>query len=140
MDDYFQPSELYLHVKLNDNTQGGIIGISVYCDGELIDEIREEVDEVASEMELAVIGLAFALEYACDGDVVYSLLEYCTKGFNEWLDSWKARGWRKANRKPITYREHWQEVDEWRSCKYLTVKRADKWGEEMEYLKQWLVE
>ncbi len=33
------------------------------------------------------------------------------KGINEWLDVWKAKGWRKADKKPVEHRDVWEQID-----------------------------
>ncbi|MBL9142031.1 MAG: ribonuclease HI [Phycisphaerae bacterium] len=40
--------------------------------------------------------------------------EYAVKGLREWLDGWKARGWRKADKKPVQNVDLWQRLDELR--------------------------
>lgn len=37
--------------------------------------------------------------------------EYCLKGFFEWLDGWKMRGWKNSAKKPVANREIWERVD-----------------------------
>ena len=36
---------------------------------------------------------------------------YVVQGINEWLEEWKSRGWRKADKKPVLNAELWQELD-----------------------------
>lgn len=43
--------------------------------------------------------------------VVVSDSEILVRGASEWLVGWKARGWRKSNRKPVENRDLWQEID-----------------------------
>jgi ribonuclease HI len=38
--------------------------------------------------------------------------EYVLKGLTEWLPDWKARNWRKKDRKPVMNAELWQHLDE----------------------------
>ncbi len=38
--------------------------------------------------------------------------QYVIKGITEWLPSWKARGWRTADRKPVKNQDLWQRLDE----------------------------
>lgn len=38
---------------------------------------------------------------------------YINQGINSWLDGWKAKGWKGANKKPIKNIELWQELDKW---------------------------
>jgi ribonuclease HI len=46
------------------------------------------------------------------------------RGYNEWLDNWKRKGWRRANKKPVANRNLWQQVDELRSEKYVEVVKV----------------
>lgn len=36
---------------------------------------------------------------------------YVIKGITEWLPSWKARGWRTADRKPVKNQDLWERLD-----------------------------
>ena len=38
--------------------------------------------------------------------------QYVMKGINEWLQSWKARGWKTASKKPVKNVDLWQSLDE----------------------------
>jgi len=42
---------------------------------------------------------------------VYSDSQYVVKGMNEWMDGWKARGWKGSNKKLVANLELWQELD-----------------------------
>jgi ribonuclease HI len=37
--------------------------------------------------------------------------QYVQKGISEWLRSWKARGWKTADRKPVKNEDLWRELD-----------------------------
>ncbi len=37
--------------------------------------------------------------------------QYLIKGITEWLPSWKARGWRTADRKPVKNQDLWERLD-----------------------------
>ncbi|MEZ8228112.1 RNase H family protein [Vibrio splendidus] len=111
------------------NLQGGI-GISVYnYDEQLVDQSNLSIGGVTDSSELELIALVEAMAYARDGDCLYSSSEYCVKGFNEWLDNWKAKGWRKSDKKPVANRHLWQQVDALRSSKFVEVRRAHKVGD-----------
>jgi ribonuclease HI len=43
---------------------------------------------------------------------VYTDSEYVRRGITEWLASWKARGWRTADRKPVKNQDLWQHLEE----------------------------
>ena len=36
-------------------------------------------------------------------------------GITEWMDNWKARGWKTAAKKPVKNKDLWQALDEARS-------------------------
>ena len=43
---------------------------------------------------------------------VYTDSEYVRRGVTEWLASWKARGWRTADKKPVKNQDLWERLDE----------------------------
>ncbi|WP_217541623.1 ribonuclease HI [Vibrio metschnikovii] len=103
----------------------GGIGLVVFNEND--DIVHEEsitIDRETDCAELELLALIEGLEYAEDGDVIYSDSEYCVKGFNLWLDGWKKKGWRKADKKPIKNRRLWQTVDALRADKYVEVKKV----------------
>ncbi len=76
-----------------------------------------------NRMEL--IGVIRGLEALPDGAAVTVTTdsEYVVKGLREWLDGWKARGWRKADKKPVQNVDLWQRLDELRQ----KVRVIPKW-------------
>jgi ribonuclease HI len=38
--------------------------------------------------------------------------KYVMKGLNEWLEGWKKKGWKTANKQPVKNKELWQALDE----------------------------
>ena len=38
--------------------------------------------------------------------------EYVLKGIFEWMDGWRAKGWRKRDKKPVANVEIWKQIDE----------------------------
>ncbi|MFT5706030.1 RNase H family protein [Moritella viscosa] len=108
----------------NGYTQGGI-GMAVYDEkNKNVNEIMVTIEREIDSTELELMALVEGLEYAEDGDVIYSDSEFCVKGYNEWLNGWKAKGWRKANKKPVAYRHLWQQVDILRAEKYVEVVKV----------------
>ena len=37
--------------------------------------------------------------------------EYVRRGITEWVKSWKARGWKTADRKPVKNQDLWEQLD-----------------------------
>jgi ribonuclease HI len=65
-----------------------------------------------NRMELqAVIEALQMLSRPCDVRV-YTDSQYVQKGMSEWLDGWKARGWRTADKKAVKNADLWQQLDQ----------------------------
>ncbi|MEO6033528.1 MAG: ribonuclease HI [Burkholderiaceae bacterium] len=64
-----------------------------------------------NRMELtAVIEALSSLKRTCDV-TVHTDSEYVRKGITEWIYSWKQRGWKTAERKPVKNADLWQRLD-----------------------------
>jgi len=64
-----------------------------------------------NRMELmAVIKALEALTRRCEVRV-YTDSTYVHKGISEWIKSWKARGWRTADKKPVKNDDLWRQLD-----------------------------
>lgn len=70
-----------------------------------------EAETTNNRMELsAVIYALEALKRACDIDL-YTDSKYVMDGLTKWMESWKQRGWKTANRKPVKNQDLWQRLD-----------------------------
>jgi ribonuclease HI len=64
-----------------------------------------------NRMELmAVIRALESLKRPVDAKV-YTDSQYVLKGISEWVASWKARGWRTADKKPVKNQDLWERLD-----------------------------
>ncbi len=45
---------------------------------------------------------------------LYSDSQYVCKGLSEWLDQWKAKGWRRGRNEKVKNKDLWQKLDELR--------------------------
>ena len=64
-----------------------------------------------NRMELqAVIEALQALKRAVHARI-YTDSQYVRLGITEWLESWKARGWKTSNRKPVKNQDLWMQLD-----------------------------
>ena len=43
---------------------------------------------------------------------LYSDSQLVVKGANEWLPSWKTKGWKNNKRKPVEHRDLWEQIDQ----------------------------
>jgi len=70
-----------------------------------------QLDTTNNQMELmAVIEGLKALTKSCDIEL-FTDSKYVMDGFTQWMNGWKKRGWKKADKKPVLNRELWQELD-----------------------------
>ena len=53
---------------------------------------------------------------------LYTDSRYVQQGITEWIDNWRKRGWKTANKKPIKNQDLWQELDG------LNSKHAISWN------------
>jgi ribonuclease HI len=64
-----------------------------------------------NQMELmAVIQGLTALRKPCAVEL-YTDSKYVMDGYSQWLPGWKARAWKKADKKPVLNKELWQQLD-----------------------------
>ena len=61
------------------------------------------------ELTAAICGLQ-ALKRNCRV-IVYTDSEYVRRGIDEWMENWKRRGWKTANKKPVKNQDLWQMLD-----------------------------
>ena len=120
--------EIYVEAAMERKQRGRLVGgvslIVIDDDACIEHEDWEHFDNVIDQAYLDLSALAFGLECACDGDIIYSSSDYCVDGFNEWLDGWKRRNWRKANKKPIAHQDLWELVDKRSADKQVEVRKA----------------
>lgn len=62
------------------------------------------------ELQGAIEGLA-ALRKDCTV-TVWTDSEYVKKGMTEWIEGWKARGWKTSARQPVKNADLWQRLEE----------------------------
>lgn len=62
------------------------------------------------ELQGAIEGLA-ALSRDCRV-TVWTDSEYVKKGMTEWLQGWKARGWKNSQRQPVKNADLWQRLEQ----------------------------
>ena len=64
-----------------------------------------------NRMELmAAIGALEALKRACDVHL-YTDSMYLKDGITKWIDGWKKKGWKTADKKPVKNIDLWQRLD-----------------------------
>ncbi len=85
--------------------------------GAVVERSDGEPDTTNNRMELlSVIEglLAIEAEHGRAEIDLYSDSQYVINGLNEWIDGWKARGWKRPRNQPIKNLELWKQLDELR--------------------------
>jgi ribonuclease HI len=72
------------------------------------------------EMRAAIEGLR-ALREPCDVEV-WTDSRYLVDGISSWIASWKKRGWKTADKKPVKNEDLWRELDD------LTTRHRVRWN------------
>lgn len=79
-----------------------------------------ENDTTNNRMEMqAVIEGLNALTRPCIV-TVYTDSQYVQKGITEWINGWKARGWKTASKKPVKNADLWRALDEAQAKHHVT--------------------
>lgn len=91
---------------------GGIAYVAYDEHGEPHSEGSLPLDEVTNQ-KAEILAAAYALHCLPEGSdvVVVSDSEYVVKGFSQWLDGWKRRGWIKSTGGAVANRAHWTRLD-----------------------------
>lgn len=70
-----------------------------------------EAETTNNRMEMmAVIEALKAVKKAVKIEL-YTDSKYVMQGITEWLEGWKAKGWKTASKKPVKNVDLWQEID-----------------------------
>lgn len=68
-------------------------------------------DTTNNQMELmAAIKALQSLTQECQIDL-YTDSVYVRNGITDWMDNWKRKNWRTANKKPVKNKQLWQDLD-----------------------------
>ncbi|MDE2635081.1 MAG: hypothetical protein OXI30_01850 [Chloroflexota bacterium] len=86
--------------------------------------------ENKSELEGTLIGAINCLESAPGAQdcIVFTAQEYLSKGMNQWLTGWIAKGWKTRGGECVKYQNHWQrlrQLKEGRQVQFRFVKTRD---------------
>ena len=102
---------IYTDGACKGNPGPGGWGALLELDGRKKELFGGEPDTTNNRMELtAVIRALEALTKPCDVDL-YTDSQYVQKGISEWIVSWKRRGWKTADKKPVKNVDLWLELD-----------------------------
>ncbi len=104
--------QIYADGACRGNPGPGGWGAILSLHGKIKELYGGEPHTTNNRLELtAVIRALEALTRRCEADV-YVDSQYVQKGISEWLVSWKRRGLRTADKKPVKNLDLWQRLDQ----------------------------
>jgi ribonuclease HI len=104
--------EIYSDGACRGNPGPGGWGVLLRANGAEKELYGGEADTTNNRMELmAVIRALEALKRRCRVKLYTDSL-YVMKGITLWIHSWKRKGWRTADKKPVKNEDLWRRLDE----------------------------
>lgn len=71
-----------------------------------------EPDTTSNRMELMAAIKALEMIPEASHVQINSDSEYVVKGMTEWIEDWKAKGWKNSSKKPVANRDLWERLDQ----------------------------
>lgn len=80
--------------------------------------------EKTSELEGTLVGAIKCLENMPEAQsaIVFTAQEYLSKGMNQWLAGWIAKGWKTRGGESVKYRRHWERLNDLRRGRQLQFR------------------
>jgi ribonuclease HI len=75
------------------------------------EEFGAEPQTTNNRMELRAVIEGLSVLQRRSAVDLYSDSKYVLQGLSEWMDQWKGRGWRTADKKPVKNRDLWERLD-----------------------------
>lgn len=91
-----------------------------------------ESETTNNRMEMMAVIKALEALKKCSTVTIYTDSKYVLQGATEWMEGWKARGWKSASKKDVKNRDLWERIDsliQAHSVDFIWVKGHD--GHEM---------
>jgi ribonuclease HI len=103
---------IYSDGACSGNPGPGVFGTILVYNGheKCISEGHPETTNNRMELLGAIKGLE-ALTQPCEVNIVSDSKYLCDAINQGWLENWKARGWKKADKKPVLNLDLWQRLD-----------------------------
>lgn len=103
--------QIYTDGACSGNPGPGGWGVLMRWNGHEKELFGGEVETTNNRMEMmAVIKALGALKRSSKVEL-YTDSKYVMQGITEWIDGWKAKGWKTASKKPVKNVDLWQEID-----------------------------
>ena len=102
---------IYTDGACSGNPGPGGWGAVLLYNGERKEICGGEIDTTNNRMELIATIQALQALKRRSTVALFTDSRYVTDGITQWIDSWKARGWRTAGKKPVKNMDLWQLLD-----------------------------
>jgi ribonuclease HI len=103
--------EIFTDGACRGNPGPGGWGVLLNWNGTVKELSGSEPDTTNNRMELTAVIMGLTALKRPTQATVQTDSQYVIKGITEWLPTWKARGWRTADRKPVKNQELWERLD-----------------------------
>ncbi len=104
--------EIYTDGACSGNPGPGGWGVLMRYNGHEKEMCGGEDETTNNRMEMmAVIEALKALKKRSNVKL-YTDSKYVMQGITEWMDGWKAKGWKTASKKPVKNKDLWLELDD----------------------------
>jgi ribonuclease HI len=70
-----------------------------------------ELETTNNRMEMMAVIKALEAIKKNSNVKIYTDSKYVLQGATEWLEGWKARGWKSASKKPVKNQDLWEQID-----------------------------
>jgi len=108
---------IYTDGACSGNPGKGGWGAILICNGKKKELSGWEKETTNNRMEMmAVIKALEALNSPCNVELYSDSAYVCNAFLEGWLESWKQKGWKGADKKPVKNQELWMRIDE--LCNY----------------------
>ena len=104
---------IYTDGACSGNPGNGGWGAILMCNGRKREMSGFEKNTTNNRMEMtAVIKALEALKEPCHVELYSDSAYVCNAFLEGWLETWKAKGWRGADKKPVKNQDLWMRLDE----------------------------
>lgn len=104
--------EIYTDGACSGNPGPGGWGVVMRWNGHEKEMSGGEAETTNNRMEMTAVIMALTALKRPSMVAVYTDSKYVMQGLTEWLEGWKARGWKTAGKKPVKNQDLWQKLDE----------------------------
>ena len=104
--------EIYADGACKGNPGRGGWGVILICNEKRKELLGGEPATTNNRMELTAVIEGLVALRRRSRVRVFTDSQYVQKGISEWIHSWKRRGWRTADKKPVKNEDLWRRLDE----------------------------